>query len=146
MLPPRHLLEDRLRGALWGALIGDALASPTHWYYGGPSQVKRDYGVIKGYVKPVTELPGSIMNKSNTGGGGRGSAQGSIIGDVINHGKKQYWDPHGQYHYHCTLDAGENTLEAQLVRVLVFSTTYTSARPAWAVPVVTLIGSDRHLS
>lgn len=25
------------------------------------------------------------------GGGGRGSDKGSIIGDVINHGKKQYW-------------------------------------------------------
>jgi len=28
------------------------------------------------------------MNLSNTGGGGRGSDKGSIIGDVICHGKK----------------------------------------------------------
>lgn len=109
---------DRIGGALWGLFIGDALAMPTHWYYGGSGQVARDYGEIRGYVKPVTELPGSIMNKSSTGGGGRGSDAGEIIGKVINHGKKQFWTARGQYHYHCTLKAGENTLEAQLVRVV----------------------------
>ncbi len=31
------------------------------------------------------------MNLSNTGGGGRGSDKGDIIGDVILHGKKKYW-------------------------------------------------------
>ena len=59
------------------------------------------------------------MNLSNTGGGGRGSDKGSIIGDVINHGKKKYWMKGGNYHYHLGLDAGENTLEAQLTRLLV---------------------------
>ena len=117
--PVTKAMEDRLKGALWGALIGDALSSPTHWYYGGESQVRRDYGEIRDYVKPKEQLQGSIMNKSNTGGGGRGGFGGSIIGDVINHGKKEYWTPRGQYHYHCTLDAGENTLEAQLLRLLM---------------------------
>jgi len=51
------------------------------------------------------------MNLSNTGGGGRGSDQGSIIGDVINHGKKQYWQKGSNFHYHYGLQAGENTLE-----------------------------------
>ena len=27
-------LVDRIRGALYGLLIADALAAPTHWYYG----------------------------------------------------------------------------------------------------------------
>lgn len=81
--PPRAEIEDRLRGALWGSLIGDALAAPSHWYYGGEGQVRRDYGGrITGYVKPVEHLAGSIMNKSSTGGGGRGNDSGSIIGDV----------------------------------------------------------------
>jgi hypothetical protein len=31
------------------------------------------------------------MNLSSTGGGGRGSDKGDIIGDVILHGKKKYW-------------------------------------------------------
>lgn len=110
---------DRVGGALWGLFIGDALAMPSHWYYGGAQQVARDYGgPIKGYVKPKKELMGSIMNKSNTGGGGRGSDSGEIIGKVINHGKKDFWTARGSYHYHCTLQAGENTLEAQLTRLV----------------------------
>ena len=44
-----------------------------------------------GVVEPMKSFPGSIMNLSNTGGGGRGSDQASIVGDVILHGKKKYW-------------------------------------------------------
>lgn len=50
-------IKDRMRGALWGAFIGDALAMPTHWYYGGYPQIMQDYkGPITGYTKPVVEL------------------------------------------------------------------------------------------
>jgi len=116
---PREAVLDRIGGALWGLFIGDALAMPTHWFYGGSRQVEGMYGgPIKGYTQPVAELPGSIMNLSSTGGGGRGSDSGDIIGKVINHGKKDYWTKRGSYHYHCTLAAGENTLEAQLVRLV----------------------------
>jgi ADP-ribosylglycohydrolase len=112
--------EDRVAGALWGVLIADALAMPAHWYYDGFCQVMTDYhGPIQGYVQPKYLLPGSIMNRSNTGGAGRGDFTGDIIGTVINHGKKKYWDPAEEYHYHCTLQKGENTLDAQLVRLVV---------------------------
>ena len=119
-------LESRLRGALWGFFAGDALAMPTHWYYGGLPQIQRDYGRlgIQDYTAPVHNLPGSILNKSNVNGGGRGSysTKGkSIIGDVINHGKHHLWDPALNVHYHATLKKGENTLEAQLARVLMKS-------------------------
>ena len=62
------------------------------------AQVASDYGPggITGYVAPVQRLQGSIMSNSNTDGGGRGQFHAdrkSIIGDVINHGKKQYWKP-----------------------------------------------------
>jgi ADP-ribosyl-[dinitrogen reductase] hydrolase len=106
---------------------GDALAAPTHWYYGGASQIRSDYGRagITDYTKPMLELPGSIMNKSNINGGGRGTFSRengiSIVGDVINHGKRDYWSPKKSYHYHATLQKGENTLEAQLARVLMKS-------------------------
>jgi ADP-ribosylglycohydrolase len=125
MTPP-IMMEARLRGALWGFFSGDALASPTHWYYGGLSQIQSDYGRsgITDYTKPKLDLRGSIMNKSNTNGGGRGSFARnglSIIGDVINHGKRDYWDPNKSIHYHATLHKGENTLEAQLARVLMKS-------------------------
>ncbi|KAK7232032.1 ADP-ribosylglycohydrolase [Aureococcus anophagefferens] len=116
--------KDRVQGALWGLLAGDALASPTHWYYGGLRQVQGDYGRqgIRDYTKPVAEMQGSIMPRSNTDGAGRGSYnedRTTVIGDVINHGKKPYWNPRTSFHYHGTLAAGENTLEAQLSRLLV---------------------------
>ena len=62
--------------------------------------------------KPKDHFPNSIMNLSNTAGAGRGSDKGSVIGDVINHGKKKYWVKGGNHHYHLGLEAGENTLEA----------------------------------
>ena len=45
------------------------------------------------------------------------------MGKVILHGKKKYWVRGGSYHYHLGLQAGENTLEAQLTRLLVRSMT-----------------------
>lgn len=117
-------VETRVRAALWSYFAGDALASPTHWYYGGFPQIQRDYGKIIDYTKPVYHLSGSILNKSNINGGGRGTERGnskSIIGDVINHGKKELWSPREQIHYHATLQAGENTLEVSLARVLMNS-------------------------
>ena len=130
------MIESRLRGAIWGMFAGDALASPTHWYYGGYSQIKGDYGPngITTYTKPKTNLAGSILNKSDPNGGGRRSLFGrgneskTIIGDVINHGKLKYWDPKKSIHYHATLQAGENTLEMQLARVLMKSIVATNGK------------------
>lgn len=108
---------DRVAGALWGIHIGDALAMPSHWFYGGNRQVQMAYGGnISTYVKPTMDLRGSIMNLSNTGGAGRGGFDGDIIGSVINHGKKKYWEPGVSCHYHCTLQAGENTIESDITR------------------------------
>ena len=112
-------LLDRARAALMGLFIGDALAMPVHWYY-DRGRILRDFGgAIRGYNAAPTRFPGSIMNLSNTGGGGRGSDQGSVVGDVILHGKKKYWLKGGAYHYHHGMGAGDNTLEAQLARVLL---------------------------
>eukprot|EP00434_Breviolum_minutum_P006688 symbB.v1.2.005904.t1/scaffold329.1/size228424/14 len=108
---------DRVAGALWGLHIADAIAMPSHWYYGGQAQVQADYGKITGYVKPKVELRGSIMALSNTGGAGRGGNDGDIIGSVIAHGKKPYWTRARSHHYHCTLDKGENTVDADCVRL-----------------------------
>jgi ADP-ribosyl-[dinitrogen reductase] hydrolase len=131
------MLESRLRSALWSFFAGDALAMPSHWYYGGKAQIQGDYGPrgLTGYAKPVYHLAGSILNKSNLSGGGRSTPYASrsatnkngeplppsIIGYVINHGKQDLWSPNQQIHYHATLAAGENTLEVQLARVLMRS-------------------------
>ena len=121
--------ETALRRALWGFFAGDAVAAPTHWFYGGRTQIQQYYGPkgITKYTKPVYELAGSIMNKSDLNGGGRSKGGSSandlptIIGQVINHGKQDLWSPKRQIHYHATLQAGENTLEVQLARVLMKS-------------------------
>lgn len=110
-------IADRKMSAMFGLFVADATAMPVHWMY-DLRQLKKDYGEITGYMKPKDQFIGSIMNLSSTGGGGRGSDKGDIIGDVILHGKKKYWQRGGNNHYHLGLQAGENTLEAQLVRVL----------------------------
>lgn len=50
------------------------------------------------YHAPPERLPGSILSLSSTGTGGRGSSDGNVIGDVINHGKAKYWVRGGNYH------------------------------------------------
>jgi ADP-ribosyl-[dinitrogen reductase] hydrolase len=104
------------------------LSSPTHWYYGGRKQILNEYGrEITTYTKPNFNLPGSILNKSDLNGGGRSSGSSgsgsdiTIVGDVINHGKKELWSPNKSIHYHATLKAGENTLEVSIARVLMKS-------------------------
>jgi len=92
-------IKDRLKGCLFGLFVADAVASPVHWYY-DLRYLKQDYDKITGYTKPKEHMHGSIMNLSNTGGGGRGSDQGDIIGSIINHGKKKYWIKGNSYHYH----------------------------------------------
>jgi len=65
-------LNDRLNGSLFGLFAGDAVAMPVHWMY-NLKLLERDYGRITKYVAPLDRFEGSIMNKSNTGGAGRGS-------------------------------------------------------------------------
>jgi ADP-ribosyl-[dinitrogen reductase] hydrolase len=115
---PVEVLRDRCRGSLLGFFIGDALAMPIHWYY-DIRQLREDFGKITKYEAPKSRFPGSIMNLSNTGGGGRGSDQGTIVGSVILHGKRQYWKKGGQYHYHHGMQAGDNTLDALVTLVMV---------------------------
>ena len=122
-------LQKVIATALWSYFAGDAMSAPTHWFYGGFSQVQQYYGQngITTYTKPSYTLQGSILNKSNLNGGGRSTTRSSshpsttIIGNVINHGKQDLWNPQKSIHYHATLEAGENTLEVSIARVLMRS-------------------------
>lgn len=111
------LLADRARGAYYGLLIADALSMPVHWYY-NPNDITKSFGRITTFQAPKESHPSSIMSLSNTGGAGRGSQQGSIIGDVINHGQKQWWGK-ANVHYHRGMAAGDNTLNALVTRMSV---------------------------
>jgi len=111
-------MENRIKGAIYGMYIGDALSMPVHWYY-DLGQLRKDFGQITKYEAPKSRFSGSIMNLSNTGGAGRGSDKDSIIGDIILHGKRDFWLRGGQYHYHHGMKPGENTLDTTLCRLLM---------------------------
>ena len=46
---------NKIKGALYGASIGDSLSMPVHWYY-DPRQLNRDFGKITGYGKQNKKL------------------------------------------------------------------------------------------
>ena len=117
-------VEDAVRGALWGLLIGDALAHPLHWYYTWPVTVahKAEHygGGIRGYAAPA---PGAAHPDSHKyfqrcvpaqepvpaifeGDGGRGGPA-----------PPQLWATPGT-NYHATVPAGDNTLTARLAALV----------------------------
>ena len=120
---PILTVRDRLRGALWGLFVGDALAMPAHWYY-DVAALRRDYGLIRDYQAPLEHHPNSIMSLASTGRAGRGSQEGEVVGGLILKGKKGYWGrPHT--HYHRGMRRGDNTLNLLCVRVLLRRLTAT---------------------
>lgn len=110
-------VQERKFGALYGLYCADSIAMPVHWMY-NLQLLKRDYGTITGYTAPLDKFEGSLMSLSNTGGAGRGSDKGDIIGGVLVKGRKEYWKRGGNYHYHVGMKAGENTLEAYITRLM----------------------------
>lgn len=110
---------DRLRGALWGMFVGDALAMPVHWYY-NIATLWQDFGQIRDYQAPKAHHPNSIMALANTAKAGRGSQDGDIVGDVILKGKKHHWGQANR-HYHQGMQAGDNTLNLLCARALLRS-------------------------
>jgi ADP-ribosyl-[dinitrogen reductase] hydrolase len=109
----------RMRGALWGMFVGDALAMPVHWYY-SISTLWQDFGKICDYQAPKAHHPNSIMALANTGKAGRGNQEGDIVGNVILKGKKHHWGQANR-HYHQGMQAGDNTLNLLCARVLLRS-------------------------
>jgi len=126
-LPPPALVADRARGAYLGMLAADALSMPVHWYY-NPADIDRDFGRVATFRAPLARHPSSIMPLSSTGGAGRGAQGGSIVGDVINHGKKAFWGVPNM-HYHQGMRAGENTLNAVVARLLARTLAADAALP-----------------
>jgi ADP-ribosylglycohydrolase len=111
--------RDRMRGALWGMFVGDALAMPVHWYY-NIAALWQDIGVIRDYQAPKPHHPNSIMALANTAKAGRGNQEGDIVGNVILKGKKHHWGQANR-HYHQGMQAGDNTLNLLCARVLMRS-------------------------
>ncbi len=103
--------SERQLGALYGLMIGDALAMPVHWYY-DRAALRRDYGEILDYQQPRNPHPDSILWRSSYQPAGPKA-------DIL-HDQAQYWGQRG-VHYHQFLAAGENTLTGQLCQQLIES-------------------------
>jgi len=108
-MTPELTTRDRAEGALWGLLLGDALAMPVHWYYDRQA-LRRDYGEVRDLLAPRNPHPGSILHRSHY-------APADPDADIL-HDQARYWGQPG-IHYHQHLEAGENTLNLLLVQVLL---------------------------
>jgi ADP-ribosylglycohydrolase len=102
-------MNDRAAGAIWGLFIGDALAMPVHWYY-DRAALRRDYGEVRDYLAPRNPHPDSILWRSRY-------EPLDAEADIL-HDQARYWGQPG-IHYHQHLQAGENTLNLQLVHLLL---------------------------
>jgi ADP-ribosyl-[dinitrogen reductase] hydrolase len=56
---------DRMRGALWGMFVGDALAMPVHWYY-NIAALWQDFGQIRDYQAPKAHHPSDSERKKTS--------------------------------------------------------------------------------
>ncbi len=131
--------QERIRNALWGLFIGDALAMPAHWYY-NLENIKKDFnGGVKGYEDAPHPHPESFMvgmeyfpnthTERPFDITGRHSRFYSTNYSEMKINLASHETEHGntvpelneRYHYHHGLKAGENTLGAHLVRVLMRS-------------------------
>lgn len=135
-----------IENSLWGLFISDAISMPAHWYY-KLKYLKQEFGTIRGYNSAPHPHPESFMvgnsyfpdiEKSN-----KYSRKYDILHKHIkfydtsyNHlhiDIKEHAGEHAnamptlqeRYHYHHGLKAGENTLGANLVRVLMRSVIFT---------------------
>ncbi|NOR54762.1 MAG: ADP-ribosylglycohydrolase family protein [Sulfurovum sp.] len=133
----------RLKNALWGAFIADAMAMPVHWYY-QRKYIKEGFdGGIKKYEDAPHPHPEAFMvgNAYHPN-----IAKAKALGRPfdIAHEHIRFYDTNyndfdvklsvhagehknampeksERYHYHHGLKAGENTLGANLIRVLIRS-------------------------
>jgi ADP-ribosylglycohydrolase len=101
----------KIRGALYGLSVGDALAMPVHWYYNRQA-LFRDYGHVTDYLAPRNPHPDSILWRSSYRAP---HPRGEIL-----HDQARFWGQKG-IHYHQFLQAGENTLNIQICRLLIES-------------------------
>lgn len=133
---------DKIKNALWGLFISDSISMPVHWYY-KRKYIKNEFGVIDGYNKASHPHPESFMVGNtyfpNLDVAKKLGRPFDILHEHINFYNTSYSDlkinlqTHDgehknpmplldeRYHYHHGLEAGENTLGANLVRVLLRS-------------------------
>lgn len=133
----------RIKNALWGAFIADAMAMPVHWYYrrkyikeefdGGitkyedaPHPHPESFMVGMGYHPNITKAkelgrPFDIVHKHLHFYDTNYNDLDIELSVHAGEHKNAMPDKNERYHYHHGLKAGENTLGANLIRVLMRS-------------------------
>ena len=111
-------LRTMAESMLWGELIGDAIGMPTMWFYSPPKDVIGAFGRegVTGFAPPPELHPTNTL-MADFYANNREHVR-EVVGSVILHGKQELWQKKN-VHYHAGLRAGENTLNAQLLRVLL---------------------------
>lgn len=138
-----EMRERRTRNALWGLFIGDALAMPAHWFYSLSNIQQYFDGGIRKYEAAPHPHPESFMvgmrYSPDVETANRLGRSYDILHEHVRFYETSCSEPtiqsseqeseHGnpvprledRFHYHHGLVAGENTLAAHLVRVLIRS-------------------------
>jgi ADP-ribosylglycohydrolase len=133
-----QLEKQRIKNALWGLFIGDALAMPAHWYYNVTLIPKTFGGPVEKYESPKHPHVDAFLvggsYKPDVDAAKKHNRKYDILYDHAKFYKTSYTDfdasrfetdekgmiaEKDRYHYHHGLKAGENTLNAHLVRLLM---------------------------
>lgn len=138
-----HPVVRRIENALWGAFIGDAMAMPAHWFY-SPDNIRKQFpgGINRYYAAPHPHPDAFMLSMSYQPDVENARAAGrhyDILHQHIRFYRTSYSNfgfslgerdgEHGnataaldeRMHYHHGLEAGESTLGAGLIRVLMRS-------------------------
>ncbi len=138
-----EMKRRRLHNALCAMFIGDALAMPAHWYYSLENIHKVFNGGVHGYVDPPHPHLESFMVGMDYTPDVESAKRLGRAYDILHEHTRYYKTSYStmeasltdrasvagnavagldeRYHYHHGLKAGENTLGAHLVRVLMRS-------------------------
>ena len=133
----------RIKNALWGAFIADSIAMPVHWYYKRKHIREGFDGGIQWFEDAPHPHPESFMVGNNYHPNIKKAQELSRPFDIAHEHVRFYntnYNDFGfklsvhdgehknampareeRYHYHHGLKAGENTLGANLIRVLMHS-------------------------
>ncbi|MDY6842079.1 MAG: ADP-ribosylglycohydrolase family protein [Pseudomonadota bacterium] len=136
-------ISQRIENALWGAFIGDALAMPAHWFY-SQDNIRKQFpgGLDRYYPAPHPHPDAFMLGVTYQPDLARARALGrpfdilhqhahfyrtsySDFGFALDHRAAEHGnataDKDQRMHYHHGLEAGESTLGAGLIRILMRS-------------------------
>jgi ADP-ribosylglycohydrolase len=133
----------RIENALWGAFIGDALAMPAHWFYSRENIQKQFPAGMDQYYSAPHPHPDAFMLGMTYQPDVENARTLGRPYDILHQNARFYRTSYSEFgfsldnregehgnatatldermHYHHDLDAGESTLGASLIRVLMRS-------------------------